>query len=1785
STGPACLGANAIAGFVISLPDIQPGDAVVVNWDSYTCTTGTCSSMELNGWTYSLAYTDMCNSNSYSKSGTGQAAQTKNVTIFAESPSDLSDGQTGEYVYILSSATFDLPEGSTPYFKVVFDVPDGLVWSGNSSDLTYVSGQTAWSASSISFSSSTDQLTAIYDLPVPFTLSRSEFKLNLTLDCSVPNVNGSATVGMQLFYGMDGSCPTPYEIPLTCLETATTYLHCPGTCTEGLNFQSFTIERTTFGQPDNNRDGLADSSGSIDENKVKKNRMMVSDQFTTTFTGTVKTSGSYPSWSYGYASSDIPHGDLISIQSAAVTITDSSTGNTLTCSNVSYTESLANSVRTVNFDFSPATLAANGCSDFNNFTLDEGDAISLVATYKVTGNPGASIEQVQITNDFYVSPSANGTAFQCNDWNGNFTLIGYAFSTGSSENYVIKTCEKTINESFYLSIGDCCTNYAGGDYFPYEYRNWGIVKNLRVVLPDGYTLVSASMDYYRTQYTNSSVLEEVDLTASSVSGQTYQFDLSSYFTTNGGTLNPGDDGFNGTVSLVVKPACTATQNSYKDMNWYFTFLESSVLGGSATDEYNSAADRLKYRRGSPAVSATNQTVDGVGNTVSWDITVSNSVAAADNTWLFPFSPNGAMNIVSVVDLSDNSTITPSNGFYQLGDFSKNQSGNYRITANFNSCAASALKVYSGYDCEGYPTNLGNFTCGYNEYALYVSPQPSELQLKTTNNFDAQNPCSSTVSMEVELLSAKLGAVKNIEVDVKIPASQSITLVNGSVQKKYPESGSFTTVATPTLNGTTYTIVVNDIDSTINADGLVGITDVTANKLTLRMDMLLGSGFVPGDYVQVDVRSQRICGDTMSPLSVAFDPNAVFVQASNVGLSSAGDSWACAWGDYNSDGYPDLFVVSNDLNASNELYLNDGDGTFTQINSGSIVTDTGPSTAASWADYDNDGDLDLYVGNNIGYLNYLYRNEGGGTFTKIENDPIVSDYGYTHGVSWVDYDNDGYLDLFAATYWESAFNLLYHNNGDGTFTKVTNNVVVNESSRSVMGVWADYDNDGWPDLFVANNNNQNNSLYHNIGNGNFEKITTGDIVNDGGNSVGASWGDYNNDGYLDLFVANSTSYNFLYKNNGDGTFTKITSGAVVADEEPSHGSSWADYDGDGYLDLFVTNDGQDNNLYRNNGDGTFKEIDNDLTQDGDLSFGTAWADYDADGDVDLYVANRAGTENLLFENGKGSCLNWSCIKLVGTRSNKSAIGAHVFAYANIYGQALTQMREVTAMSGGGIGGQNELTVHFGMGNASIIDSIVVLWPSGYRQVLTNQSLNQCITITEDNASEVCGSIYYDANANCTEDSGEVPVPGTKIELTPGNIIGYADANGDYSVYAKPGTYTITVTPGSNWSALCPNVQGTSTVTVVGIGNQYCGNDFGLNASCALPDLKTEIATTAHRIGFENLLVVDYENQGGSTSTGITLSVTFPSAITPREYSTSPDSYNNSVATWSLGNLTPGQKGAVYVTYLVADTTTIGRSLQITSSLTGNESDCDATNDSYTETSAAVGAFDPNDILVHPEGVIQRNEWLYYKIRFQNMGNTPASLVRVEDVLPEQLDLSTFEMGTASHTYEFQADGRQFVWTFPNINLPDSLTNEPESHGFVTFRIKPRSDLSVGDRILNRAVIYFDLMEPVKTNTVENIFGNDPAIAPKDDQGLLLHIHPNPTRGEVTVQSLTLNLEPDSYFTQIKVLDFFSQPVLEINNPNSQRVRFSLSGIPSGSYLVQARDNKNRIHYGKVVVWKK
>ena len=491
-------------------------------------------------------------------------------------------------------------------------------------------------------------------------------------------------------------------------------------------------------------------------------------------------------------------------------------------------------------------------------------------------------------------------------------------------------------------------------------------------------------------------------------------------------------------------------------------------------------------------------------------------------------------------------------------------------------------------------------------------------------------------------------------------------------------------------------------------------------------------------------------------------------------------------DYDNDGDLDLYIVNGaplpgfepPASPTNVLYRNDRDGGFIDVTVTAGVADPGYGMGCVAADYDNDGDSDLYV-TNFGE-NLLYRNNGDGTFTDI-----TAHAGVTGGEKWssscafVDYDHDGNLDLYVVNYldydlakdrdWHDSrgrriysnpqvyagvSDTLYRNRGDGTFTDVTRQAGVYNGDGKGLGVTCgDYDNDGRIDIYVANDTTPN-FLYRNVGDGRFVDIGpfTGAAYNEHGvaeGGMGVDFGDYNNDGSLDIFVTNfSNETNTLYRNATDGVLidsTNIAGLGEVSFLKLAFGTKFFDADNDGALDLFVANGhlyttesdaleyAQTDQFFINAGKGTFADVSE---RSGEyflikrVGRGAAFGDYDNDGDIDIFVVNL-NQEAVLLRNEGGNRHNWLRIRTVGIKSNRDGIGARI----EVVTRSHAQIREVQAGSSYLSG--HDLRLLFGLGTETRAETVRIIWPSGMEQTLKDIEANQLLIITEEIATQTQG----------------------------------------------------------------------------------------------------------------------------------------------------------------------------------------------------------------------------------------------------------------------------------------------------------------------------------------------------------------------------------------------------------------------------------------------------------------
>ena len=491
-------------------------------------------------------------------------------------------------------------------------------------------------------------------------------------------------------------------------------------------------------------------------------------------------------------------------------------------------------------------------------------------------------------------------------------------------------------------------------------------------------------------------------------------------------------------------------------------------------------------------------------------------------------------------------------------------------------------------------------------------------------------------------------------------------------------------------------------------------------------------------------------------------------------------------DIDNDGDIDLYIVNmphsltQDISSNsktNVLYRNNGDGTFTDITHTAGVGHRGYGMGCVFADYDGDGNIDLYV-TNYG-ANVLYRNNGDGTFRDVTEMAGVDCELWSTGAAFADVDGDNDLDLYVCNYvtydldkleqmqeeslqsgkpvpsalnphvFEPQDNVFYRNNGNGTFTDITAEIeIAAPGGRSMQCLFSDFDNDNDLDLYVANDTSVN-YMYRNDGDGTFTDVSDESWAADFRGSMGLSAGDYDGDGDTDLFMSHWVDEeNALYRNllkedapSKHIRFVDESYSAMLAEagiKQIGWGTALFDYDNDGDLDIFVTNGStfqelenpevlipQADALYRNEGDGTFTDVSDSsgiTVLPIRVGRGAAFGDYDNDGDVDIFIVNNHAPPTLLRNDG-GNRNNWLHVELVGTGANRNAIGAKI----QLKTADRTQIREIYA--GDSYMSSNSFVVEFGIENATQIETLQVIWSDGAVQAQYNVPANQRIRVSQ------------------------------------------------------------------------------------------------------------------------------------------------------------------------------------------------------------------------------------------------------------------------------------------------------------------------------------------------------------------------------------------------------------------------------------------------------------------------
>ncbi|MDA0714027.1 MAG: FG-GAP-like repeat-containing protein [Bacteroidetes bacterium] len=532
-------------------------------------------------------------------------------------------------------------------------------------------------------------------------------------------------------------------------------------------------------------------------------------------------------------------------------------------------------------------------------------------------------------------------------------------------------------------------------------------------------------------------------------------------------------------------------------------------------------------------------------------------------------------------------------------------------------------------------------------------------------------------------------------------------------------------------------------------------------------------------------------------------------SSYAGLTSLNGGHGAVVGDFDGDGWEDVFIPGQ--GQGNLLLKNMGDSTFQNVIFGSGIVSGGFSYTAVWADIDNDDDLDLFVGNFantfFNFSNYLYLNEGDGQFTDITFEAGVNSFDGTRSILATDIDSDGFTDFYVCN--SNGQNVMWKNNGDLTFTNVTISSGTSDPLISMGAIFFDYDNDGDQDLYITHDNFQANILYQNDGTGSFINLSAASGLNRVSMGMRVDVADIGHDGWLDIYITN-LGPNSLFINNQDGTFTEVGESAGVGDTGMGWGCFFLDHDNDSDQDIYLVNQYNftplPNRLYDNDGLGNYTDIaPGTLLRSTNNGFGGTWFDMDNNGYQDIIIANIGDTLVELFLNDT-QANHWVSFTLKGTVSARDAFGTRVELFVD--GQRFID--EKTSASS--YSAQSSHRVHFGLAGYEMVDSVHFTFPSGIVNVLYDLPADRLYSVVEDTSSQVISCLPDASFEWMSLGQNQVQVQWTNVEEVnnwsfssdDGTIL--LDTSGVFT-FSEAGEYEIclTVENACSFNSFCQTVE--------------------------------------------------------------------------------------------------------------------------------------------------------------------------------------------------------------------------------------------------------------------------------------------------------------------------------------------------------------------------------------------
>lgn len=874
--GSICPSDN-IGQYWVRIDTLSPLDTIQITWEVTECDPIGCytSRRHTLGWFYEVAYQNICQNDFLMEPIRG-----RNYDYFREAlasnlaPANIISGQTLNFNYLIAiqekAIRRDVSNDKYVYKLVL---PACLSYSPGS--LTVLSEANNVLATEASNYVNGDTTFVVVEYGGTGNFANGQLTFDLTADCSgCGNVSGAYPIEIYSTYNSDTTCPSNVDIQMACFSTQV-YVLCPVSC-DGYNFTSFDVRRTNLGLSDNDNDGFPDIPSALNMSLVRDDRAMFADTIQMVYGGEVTVTGGTPNLDYFTINSDIDYGIYLTYLDGQLRLYDRSTGNTHVATGITpQTDNLTGHIRQLTFEEQLSALVFTPALP-GGFVLEDTDSLWFDANYRVSSNPtsnlggsggntGNNLFESKIASQVYLSDVPNATTpdrYGCNDLEGYITLIGYYHTNSGGINVNHDNCDTVeLTRLTYYSVGPCCSNYAGGNLFPHEYRNWVIDDSLIVNLPGEYEIASITYQLYRSA--GYGITADTLLPLTPVGGNTigdrFTFDLAQYY--NNGTLVPSDEGHYSYTILKLVPTCNTPKAVQQRANFLFKRIESYNNNNVAVQNpwVNLRYDgpELNIQTALPTVNA----FDSIGR---WDVTLSNNsnISAAEYTWI-TLPPTGTMSIKSI-DTSGVQILPDANGFYQLGSLAFGESINIHIEGRYTSCSRDSIEFYTGWSCAGYPTALSNYPCIPDSITLFVVPQLPNLETSIPSHTDTLGLCDTGV-IEISLRNVQTGYGYNVSLTGTIPTGAD--LIPGSTEYRAPDSSSYVSVADPT------NIVANTWLWSLGNDELKGI-NVGGNEAFIRFKFVTTCEYTSGSQFNFYSEADAACPYSNRSFTTSSSPTII-----------------------------------------------------------------------------------------------------------------------------------------------------------------------------------------------------------------------------------------------------------------------------------------------------------------------------------------------------------------------------------------------------------------------------------------------------------------------------------------------------------------------------------------------------------------------------------------------------------------------------------------------------------------------------------------------------------------------------------------------------------------------------------------------------------------------------------------------------------------------------------------------------------------------------------------------